>query len=619
MSVSTSKKPRKRLEKGEELRAQKTGPRSTASQTGLSQPENASGGCSEKLNGRPDSAHEHRSRAMEFDRVLGEAYNLCGRLALEMGQPEAATANFSKAVEKNSQDIEAIVGYARSLGLQSGSEEIVISTLIDALKLCEDYTNYRIWAQLAHSYFTLSKPEDAFQSVSRAIAGREGQGVNDPELWVLQNRILLLWMDADSKTGLQTLVPYFTTAVQVTSSCQDSKKELQARVSLAQLYHRFACYAESHAELMQCLALVRQSPLFDLSKPSAISVVCYLYNFMSIIQFKLNQRANAYGLLREAMCILPQVSRTSRLLATLAQFYMIDGDVTSLGSLLPTLVLEREALLNGDQDRVYIYSWILGRIYDMLDDTKQSYEFYQLAISCKPQAASLWIAIGYLYLRMRQFEDAHIAFSHAFNYASKIENNGHPYLLRFNRLFAAFAWVGLSQVSVATFQKQKALDALRQASVLFASEGDVVHARQVDQIFSDVFASVGQNPVCVIMNVPPQILLELFLYYDAGIYSLDSEIAASGAPDKTLAHRSSPVPHSPATPLEVANSQTMTNGYVIPHHVPQDFIPQSLGASHVVPPPLLHVGSKLVDALDSNDDTNSAYGRSLKSIFPTKM
>lgn len=124
---------------------------------------------------------------------------------------------------------------------------------------------------------------------------------------------------------------------------------------------------------------------------------------------------------------------------------------------------------------------------------------------------------------MRQFEDAHIAFSHALNYASKLENFEQPFFLRFNRLFAAFAWVGLSQVFVATFQKQSALDALRQASVLFTAEGDLVHSSQVDQLYNDVLATPPQNPMYVIMNVPPQILLELFLYYDTGVFANQTE------------------------------------------------------------------------------------------------
>ncbi|SCU89204.1 LAME_0E02564g1_1 [Lachancea meyersii CBS 8951] len=458
---------------------------------------------------------------MELDTALGSSYATCGRLAYDMGLYQSSVANFAKSLEKTPNDASVLVDFARALGAQFNEEKIVVSTLIEALQRTPDFSDDRIWAQLAMSYFVLQKPEDAFQSVSRAIAAQEIRGVKGADLWLLQTRILLLWMDSDGKMGLETLTPYFLGAVQVAIDSEDTTKELQARISLAQLYHRFACYTESQTEVSRAFVLIRNCPTFDLPNPIGVTALCYLYNFMCIIQFKLNQKTNAYSILHEAMSILPQVSGTSRLLATLTQFYMIDGDLTSLKALIPALILEKNCLAANDRIRKYLFNWSLGRIFDMLDDTKQSYEFYQLAVNCKPQSASLWIGIGSLYLRMRQFEDAHIAFSHALNYASKLENFEHPFLLRFNRLFAAFAWVGLSQVFVATFRKQSALDALRRASVLFASEGDLVHARQIDKIFNDVLASNNQNPAYIIMNVPPQILLELFLYYDSGVFSAD--------------------------------------------------------------------------------------------------
>ncbi|SCV01706.1 LANO_0F13124g1_1 [Lachancea nothofagi CBS 11611] len=517
----------------------------------------------------------------EFDKVLGTSYATCGRIALEMGLHQSAVANFARALEKSPHDAGLLVDFAKALGAESNQEKIVVSTLIDALQHSQDFSDHRIWAQLAQSYFILQKPEDAFQSVSRAIAAQEVRVVKDPDLWVLQSRILLLWMDSDGKMGLDTLTPYFQGAVKMAINSKDVRNELQARVSLAQLYHRFACYSKSQAEVAHALTLVQNNPMFELPKPAAVNTLCYLYNFMCIIQFKLNQKTNAYGLLHEAMSILPQVSGTARLLATRAQFHMIDGDLTSLKTLLPALLIEKNALSEHDRNRLYVFNWLLGRIFDMLDDTKQSYDFYQCAVNSKPQSASLWIGIGSLYLRMRQFEDAHIAFSHALNNASKLENFEHPFLLRFNRLFAAFAWVGLSQVFVATYRKQNALDALRQASVLFTSEGDVIHASQVDQIFNDVLASTNQNPIYIIMNVPPQILLELFLYYDAGIFSSNlrpPEVSKMPSCEPATQMMPAMVQHPP-----IASALAYSPLPLAPNHLPSRVF-QELNQRYMTPP-----------------------------------
>ncbi|CEP62827.1 tetratricopeptide repeat protein LALA0_S06e04742g [Lachancea lanzarotensis] len=499
------------------------------------------------------SLHQHPSFATsdkftELDCLLGSSYAVCGRLAFKMGLYHLAVTNFAKSLEKTPHDAGILVDFARALGGQSNQEKIVVSTLVDALQRSNNYSDERIWAQLAQSYFVLQKPEDAFQSVSRAIAAHETRGTKDADLWVLQSRILLLWMDSDGKMSLETLTPYFLGAVQIAMDSKDTKRELQARLSLAQLYHRFACYTQSQTEVSQAFDLIRNCSSFELPKPIGVLARCYLYNFLCIIKFKLNQKADAYSVLHEAMNILPQVSGTARLLATLAQFYMIDGDLANLKSLIPAMILEKECLAANDTTRLYLFSWLLGRIFDMLDDTKQSYEYYQLAVNYKPQSASLWIGIGSLYLRMGQFEDAHIAFSHALNYSSKLENFEHPFLLRFNRLFAAFAWVGLSQVFIGTFRKQNALDALRQASVLFTSEGDLIHARHIERIFSDVLASSNEHSAYIIMNVPPQILLELFLYYDAGVFSADlrpPEVSKLTSCEPTLQTMPAMVRHAP--------------------------------------------------------------------------
>ncbi|CAR22002.1 KLTH0C04950p [Lachancea thermotolerans CBS 6340] len=459
----------------------------------------------------------------DADSALGESYAACGRLAATMGLHQLAVVNLAKSMQKLPRDVGVLVDFAKALGAKANQESIVVSTLADAVQRSPELSDPRVWLQLASSYYHLLKPDEAFHSVSRAIAAQEIQGIKDAGTWALQARILLLWMDSDAKMTLETLTPYFIGAIEMAIAAGDTQLELQSRVSLAQLYHRFACYPESQAEVSRAFVLVRSDPSSGMPRPSTVNTLCYLYNFLGIIQFKMNYKASAYSVIQEAMSALPQVSATARLLATLAQFYMIDENLPQLRAILPALLVEKTALTEKELIRLYLMNWLLGRVYDMLDDTKQSYHFYQQAVNCKPQSASLWVGIGSLYLRMRQFEDAHIAFSHALNYASKLENFEQPFFLRFNRLFAAFAWVGLSQVFVATFQKQSALDALRQASVLFTAEGDLVHSSQVDQLYNDVLATPPQNPMYVIMNVPPQILLELFLYYDTGVFANQTE------------------------------------------------------------------------------------------------
>ncbi|CUS21470.1 LAQU0S03e03334g1_1 [Lachancea quebecensis] len=497
-----------------------------------------------------------------LETALGESYAACGRLAAAMGLHQVAAVNLAKSMQKLPRDPGVLVDFAKALGAKAGQESVVVSTLADALQRSPELSDPRVWLQLASSYYHLTKPEEAFHSVSRAIAAQEIQGIKDANTWALQARILLLWMDSDAKMTLETLTPYFVGAIEMAIAAGDAQLELQSRVSLAQLYHRFACYPESQAEVSRAFALVRSEPSFGILRPSTVNTLCYLYNFLGIIQFKMNYKAGAYSVIQEAISALPQVPATARLLATLAQFYMIDENLPQLRAILPALLVEKTALTDKELIRLYLVNWLLGRVYDMLDDTKQSYHFYQQAVNCKPQSASLWVGIGSLYLRMRQFEDAHIAFSHALNYASKLENSEQPFFLRFNRLFAAFAWVGLSQVFVATFQKQSALDALRQASVLFTAEGDLVHSGQVDQLYSDVLATSHQNPVYVIMNVPPQILLELFLYYDTGVFANQTQgnfpKISSCAPAAHIMplyeHQVAPVPpfpHGPAVPPPV--------------------------------------------------------------------
>lgn len=260
----------------------------------------------------------------EFDSALASSYATCGRLAALMGLHQLAVANFAKGMQKLPQDSALLVDFAKALGAEANQEGIVVSTLVEAMQRGHENSDHRIWGQLAESYYLLQKPEDAFQSVSRAIAAQEIKGVSDSDLWTLQARILLLWMDSDGKMGLDTLTPYFFGAIKIALTSGNYRNELQSRVSLAQLYHRFACYPESQAELSRAFTLAQSQPSSSSSSLSNLNTLCYIYNFMSILQFKMNQKADAYAMIQESITTLPKVAVTTRLLATLAQFYMID-------------------------------------------------------------------------------------------------------------------------------------------------------------------------------------------------------------------------------------------------------------------------------------------------------
>lgn len=514
----------------------------------------------------------------EFGQALALARAACGRLALTMHQPVMAVEQLSRALELLPDDAALLVELARAVGAERGGDDLScgaaaqLDVLVPAVR-GRGVDHPRVWAQLADAYYQLQRPEDALRAVSHAASPHSG--AESPNVWALQARILLLAMDSDPKMRLDQLVPYFVHAVELAVAADDRSCEIETRVSLAQLYHRFACYRESHAELVLVLQLVETAtgspsatpgaqpisapPVTSVSQthplkralPEQLAKLAYVYQFLCVVHFKMGLGAAAKKLCLDALQVLPPCSLTFRLLAVLAIFYITDEDSVQLRNLVPALLAERSVMCESQSTSRYVVNWLLGCIFDLLNDSAQSYQCYQLAMDVRPMSPPLWIAIGSLYLRVGQPADAQIAFSRAVTHASEEDTRKRPFLMRFNRLFAAFAYVGLSQAQLALHQRPAALEHLHHAITLFTAEKNMVHARQAEQMYARLADPRSNVLDYIIPDIPTDIFLELYLYWDSPVFTSTpspydvhepSTVTDNSKPDKFAAKvESSPV------------------------------------------------------------------------------
>ncbi|SCU99780.1 LAMI_0G00760g1_1 [Lachancea mirantina] len=456
---------------------------------------------------------EDGSRALQsFEGALGESYAICGRIAWTMGLNKAAIEHFRRAVEKLPGDVTVLIALARAVGQEGGNEQSALNVLLESPLARQEALDYRIWLQMAESYYKLQRADEALYANAKAIETLEAQKRTDAQAAILQSRIMLLKSDENPELLLRELAPIFVRAVEIARACNEPESELKARLLLAQLYKRFARYPESRSESYACLSIMN-SILGSLPIELGIKRMAYLYSFLAAVEFQMGNKEQALAVCHSALQSLPRSAHASLLFCTTADLLLALGDKDKLRAFLPQLLNEKDFTTNKSSSFVYLFHWKIGRFYDALNDLNSSFAFYQSAMNLRPKSAALWIAIGCLYLKMRQLYDAEIAFSQALSCCNK--GTFYPqFLNRYYRIFAAYSWLGLSQVHVSASRYQSAANAVSQCQALLFKENDMVHVAKVKDLCQAMASNVGPVRESLSPNLPMDISLDLILQYD---------------------------------------------------------------------------------------------------------
>lgn len=161
---------------------------------------------------------------------------------------------------------------------------------------------------------------------------------------------------------------------------------------------------------------------------------------------------------------------------------------------------------NNDDD--FLPWFLLGKAYFYLDQSRQSYDYFQLALKKGPNSPLPWLAVGTLYLKLNQLSDALTAFSEAArilssssnpNNSTNVREQEDEEVLSISDLYAlASAWEGLSCIyERCDNQAEDAAGALFRAAACYRAIGDknsMIQSEQRAQLLISVSKSENLSP-----------------------------------------------------------------------------------------------------------------------------
>ncbi|CCF57032.1 hypothetical protein KAFR_0C00360 [Kazachstania africana CBS 2517] len=450
----------------------------------------------------------------DLESLTTDILRACGSMALEMELSTTAINIFSRLLQKNPFDVEAL------LLLTSGYFETrnyigVIHTLLGAVNSSESaiVNDFRIWKQLAVSYYKLRRCDDAIHAVDQALSlvqahNEKEVALDRQQLYLLKCRISIL---EDSKTqNIEQLLRKFEDAI---AEVQDSNTPYHVEILLsrAQLLKKHRRYQHCEDDLLSIIKILSSPPSRLQFKPqdilNKINYVCHLLVSINVLMnstdemnianepLHLQTWGTVLGQLQTALSSFQHTTSSSHklkiLMAQLRCLSNIDLQVT-------VEMLNNEVLVSSGQHCSSLY-YMIARVLLKLDGKSniyQAYECFQKALNLTPERPCLWISVASLYLRLGQLDDALSTYSQAVHLALSIDSgsdklcNGHQddslkqhHKMCYN-LFAAFGWFGISQVYTATGDFSQAIDAIGQAIKIFKIADDIRNINNLELVHS---------------------------------------------------------------------------------------------------------------------------------------
>lgn len=474
-----------------------------------------------------------------MESMLLDTWKCCGKAALAMKQPVLAFQSLSKALEKDPSNFSVIVLLYQTYWEQPDSSLNVIDLLTNALNSNGSLANeYRFWFLLSLSYYNLNKIGESLQSIQNATSLKP----NCPFLWVLQTKILLKLTLLEPQQMLEHLIPHFIRSIEISKTDNDLLMELESHISLAQLYFSFEKFSQSLIELSISLKIF-DSLKFKYPKKLFADRLSFLHIFMGIIQFRLDKTDESVQFLNDSLSSLHSTRHIQSTMIVLSQVaqsdihntHLLISCINALTNELITFQRFQPCLHHELSNNQFLLNYTLARLYSKNNESEKSYSYFHNALKFDNTSPMIWLSIGSLYLTTGQLHDSLSAYSQAIHFSMKGEalagddssySTSLPLYLtaKFNQIFAAYAWLGTSQVYRHTLQIQDSLNALTQAMNLFRSLGDTPMSKMIDQLASelvhqipphgeDIYNKSDMKDILVAPDLPINLLLEFSFHH----------------------------------------------------------------------------------------------------------
>ncbi|KAG5422319.1 hypothetical protein I9W82_001414 [Candida metapsilosis] len=394
-----------------------------------------------------------------YDTAAIETWVKCGECANTLGLTEAAIKSFENAVNRDPSNTTALCGLSLSLrvnditqnetfGSQSAIEKINASIEMYPHLL----KNSNIFKELAECYLLIGLNDQAHQAIQSAIQ----LAPNDASLWLLSAQTLIRAgarsHAASSLSHCLSLLP----PNESNYSSQDIETARAAHAELAAIAAADGNIETSIAELTATLALP-PPPLSRIDEHIA------LWCALSTAKERANDILGAIKACEDAQLA---VGDSPRILMTNAYLLLLlnpkenaDAAIAILNKIvnLPA----DESLINEGTD--FLPWYLLGRAHSFMDRPRLAYDSYQVALKCASNSPITWLAVGKLYLELKQLPDALAAYSQALKLQLEDGSQG-----------TATAWDGLSCVyERCDDHLTDASDACNRAALCYKAIGDL--------------------------------------------------------------------------------------------------------------------------------------------------
>jgi len=343
--------------------------------------------------------------------------------------------------------------------------------------------------------------------------------LSESKMYVLRCRILLL-MDSQHDT-LKEGLPAFDKCLHFLEKFDNFNYYLDVLITRAQFFKKFEDIIGCKNDLIHILKLLdeRRNQL----KPNDLLIkASYVYHLLATLIYEENpnNHHDAIETIHLGMKNFPHMTSSIKPLSLLeTQLIYLNGNDNEISTKIDQLKLQIDLDRSKDQA---LTSYMIARLLlkkNVEQNANQAYEYYQKTLKILPRKPWIWISVASLYLELGQFDDALSTYTQAVNHslytdenqsdkserslsdASSVASNSSTsnsllpsYELKFNNVFAAIAWFGMSQVYTATGEYKNATDAINQALKLFKIEKDSENVNKLKTLLSKlIILEVNNN------------------------------------------------------------------------------------------------------------------------------
>ncbi|KAK6460461.1 transcription factor which mediates glucose repression [Scheffersomyces coipomensis] len=429
-----------------------------------------------------------------YESTAADTWIACGNCANTLGLIVPAIKAFERAVNHDPSSLKALCGLSYSLRLNDinlnetvGSQNS-IERLNKSLELYPELLkDSSIFKELAECYLLIGLNDQAHQSIQTAIQLSQ----NDASLWLLSAQTLIRVGARNHAAGSLT---HCLSILPESLSPADVETARAAHAELAAIAAADGSIELSIAELTATLSLP-PPPLSRIDEH--IALWCALSTA--------KERANDIpGAIQACENAEKAVGNSPRILMTHSYLLLLNqnkGDADLAIELLSKIIdleKEKEKDANTDQpnnDGDFLPWYLLGKAYSLVDQPRLAYDSYQVALRRASNSPITWLAVGKLYLELKQLPDALAAYSQALRLQIDEASPG-----------TATAWDGLSCVyERCDEQLSDAADACSRSASCFRAISDTKNAAFFEEratALSKAFKKEGPIPA---LRDPPDV------------------------------------------------------------------------------------------------------------------